>query len=371
MSNDKKYSNWVEVDLGAIDNNVKYFRRNSRAAVMAVVKANAYGHGATMVAQAALRAGAGWLGVARLGEAQVLRKAGIDAPVLLLGYTPPDQYEAAIDQNISLTVWSTEQIGRAADIAHHLGKVARLHLKVNSGMNRLGAYPEQALSLAQQIAAAPTVQFEGVFSHFARADELDPLPSNMQEERFIQVLSQLEANGLRPPWVHTANSAASLTRPNSHLDLIRVGIAMYGLHPSSECLNPPEFRPALSWKAVLSQVKTIPAGEGVSYGHIYRTQAVERIGTIPVGYADGFRRILGNQVLVAGMRLPVLGRVCMDQMMVRLDRAPQAKAGDEVVLIGEQGGECISAEEIGKNWGTINYEVVCGIAARVPRVYTS
>ncbi|MBN1538491.1 MAG: alanine racemase [Anaerolineales bacterium] len=369
MNNKSQYSNWVEVNLGTIENNVRFFRRNSQAAIMAVVKANAYGHGTTAVAQAALRAGADWLGVARFSEAETLRQAGIEAPVLLLGYTPPDRLEAAINRNVSMTVWSEEQITQAAAIARRMGAVARLHLKVDSGMNRLGVKPEQALDLAQQIVDSPSLQFEGVFSHFACADESNPHPSDIQAARFDQALSRLEAHSLRPPWVHASNSAASLTRPTSHFDLLRIGIAMYGLHPSDECLNPPEVRSALSWKSVLSQVKSIPAGEGVSYGHVYHTQVVERIGTIPVGYADGFRRIEGNQVLVAGKRVPVVGRVCMDQMMVQLDRVPEAQAGDEVVLIGKQGGECLTAEEIARHWGTINYEVVCGIAARVPRVY--
>lgn len=369
MANKTQYSNWVEVDLGAIENNLQYFKRISRATLMAVVKANAYGHGAIEVAQAALRAGIGWLGVARTSEARALRQAGIEAPVLVLGYTPPDQLESTIGLNISMTVWAAEQIEHVASLAQRMGAMARLHLKVNSGMNRLGAKPDDVLSLAQQIAGSPGILFEGVFSHFARADEANPLPSDIQAERFAFALDQLDKHGLRPPWVHLANSAAGLTRSQSHFDLIRVGISMYGLHPSDECKNPPEIRPALRWKAVLSQVKCIPPGEGVSYGHIYNTHAVEKIGTIPVGYADGFRRVEGNQVLVAGKRAPVVGRVCMDQIMVRLDQEPEAQAGDEVVLIGEQGGERISAEEVGKIWGTINYEVVCAIADRVPRVY--
>lgn len=371
MSHANSYSTWVEVDLGAIEDNLRYFRRISPAALMAVVKANAYGHGAVPVARAALRAGAGWLGVARHDEAMQLRQAGIDARLLLLGYTPPDQLENAIRQRDSLTVWSEEQIAQAAAIAQRVGSVAQLHLKVDSGMNRLGTKPEHALRLARQIASTPGAQFEGVFTHFARADEAERLPTDRQQALFKQVVDQLEAQDLRPPWVHAANSAASLTRPAAHYDLIRLGIAMYGLHPSKECPNPDEIRPALSWKSVLSQVKLVPAGEGVSYGHIYHTQDDERIGTVPVGYADGFRRCPGNQVLVAGVRVPVVGRVCMDQIMVQLDEAPGANVGDEVVLIGAQGQERLPAEEVAANWGTINYEVVSGIASRVPRLYTN
>ncbi len=370
MSYANSYSTWVEVDLGAIENNVRYFRRLSQAALMAIVKANAYGHGAVPVAQTALRAGASWLGVARPDEALQLRQAGINAPLLLLGYMPPDQLEGMLRHRVSITVWSGEQINLISGIATQLGSDAQLHLKVDSGMSRLGTQPEQALSLAQQIASTPGVQFEGVFTHFATADESNRSPADEQEVLFRQVIDQLEAHALRPPWVHASNSAASLTRPSAHYDLTRLGIAMYGLHPSGDCLNPPEIRPALTWKSVLSQVKQLPAGRGVSYGHVYRTQAEERIGTVPVGYADGVRRVLGNQVLVAGVRVQVVGRVCMDQIMVQLDQAPDAREGDEVVLLGEQGQEQLPAEALAASWGTINYEVVCGIGARVPRLYT-
>ena len=369
MSNTNHHSTWVEVDLGIIENNLSYFQKISQAALMAIVKANAYGHGAVPVAQAALEAGTAWLGVARHNEALELRRAGIDAPVLLLGYTPTEQLEDMICQGVSLTVWSEEQIVQAATAARRSGSTARLHLKVDSGMSRLGTVPEGALHLAQQIASAPETQFEGLFTHFARADESDRSTTDQQQTIFQKVVRELETHDLRPPWVHCANSAASLTRPSAHYDLIRVGIAMYGLHPSKECPNPVQILPALSWKSVLSQVKRVPPGSGISYGHIYRTQGEERIGTVPVGYADGYRRTSGNQVLVGGVQVPVVGRVCMDQLMVQLDRVPQARVGDEVVLIGAQGQARLPAEGVADRWGTINYEVVSGIGARVPRLY--
>jgi alanine racemase len=335
---------------------------------MAVVKANAYGHGMLPVARAALQAGATWCGVARLEEALALRAGGVECPVLILGYTPAQRMGEAIAAHVSLTVWDERQIEQAA-LAAKAGPEARLHLKVDTGMSRLGVPPEDAPSLAARIARTPHLIFEGVFTHFARADEADPTPTDVQQERFEGVLLQLERAGLRPRWVHAANSAASLRRPSAHYDLLRVGIAMYGLHPSHECRLPADFRPALTWKAVLSQVKRLPPGRGVSYGHIYTTASWERIGTIPVGYADGFRRTQGHQVLVGGRRVPVVGRVCMDQIMVQLDEVPQAQAGDEVVLIGQQGAARLSAEEVAQVWGTINYEVTCAIGARVPRLY--
>ena len=364
------YSNFVEVDLGAIENNIRLIAERSRTQVMAVVKANAYGHGAVPVAQAALNAGASWCGVARLDEALLLRQAGLDCPVLVLGYTPPGRFEQAIAQRVSLVVWSREQVQQVSSAARKMGQKARVHLKVDTGMSRLGVQLQEALELARALASAEGVQFEGVFTHFARADELEPAPTDRQEALFQEVLRQLHTEGLKPAYVHAYNSAASLTRPATYTNLVRTGIAIYGLDPSDECSLPPSFRPALSWKAVLSQVKMLPSGRGLSYGHEYTTRATERIGTVPVGYADGMRRITGkNQVLVGGQRVPVVGRVCMDQILVQLDGVPQAKMGDEVVLIGSQGEERISAEEIAVRWGTNNYEVVCGIQSRVPRLY--
>lgn len=337
---------------------------------MAIVKGNAYGHGMLAVAKAAVEAGASWLGVARANEALELRQAGVTAPILIMGYTPPGALGELIRQYISLTFWSAEQLAQVSEAAQKQAESARLHLKIDSGMSRLGAAPESALRFAQQAASTPGIELEGVFTHFARADEADPQPTQWQQEIFQGIIADLEAHSLRPRWVHAANSAASLTHPTASYDMIRLGISLYGLHPSKTCPNPPHIRPALSWKAVLSQVKRLPAGRGVSYGHIYRTQSEERIGTVPVGYADGFRRTAGNCALVGGRRVPVVGRVCMDQVMVQLDAVPEAREGDEVILIGKQGEESLTAEDLAAAWGTINYEVVCGIGARVPRLYS-
>ena len=338
---------------------------------MAVVKANAYGHGMVPVTRAAIKGGATWCGVARLEEALDFRQAGIECPLLLLGYTPPDRYVDAITKLVSITVWSQEQIDIAEQVSMQTGIKARVHLKVDTGMSRLGAQVEDAILLARNLNAQKFISFEGVFTHFARADESDPNPTDQQEHLFYQVIEALQAEGLCPPVIHSANSAASLTRPTAYFNLLRMGIAMYGLHPSSQCPLPPVFQPALTWKSVLSQVKILPAGRGVSYEHIYTTHKDERIGTIPVGYADGFRRTPGNIILIQGRRVPVVGRVCMDQIMVSLDTLPEAKTGEEVVLIGSQGEQTISAEEVARRWDTINYEVTCGIGARVPRIFLS
>jgi alanine racemase len=363
-----KHSTWVEVDLRAIESNVRYFVENTQARVMAVVKANAYGHGSGPAAKAAIRGGATWLGVARPEEALELRRSGMDVPILVLGLTPYRQMPEVIAAKVSMTVWDLQQVQVAAAAARNTVEHARLHLKVDTGMSRLGVEPEDAVATVQRIVQFPTVALEGVYTHFARADEHSRAPTEAQVHKLEQVLTGLDAARLRPALVHAANSAATLMHPGTQFDMVRVGISIYGLHPSVDCKLPASFWPALSWKAQLSQVKILPPGRGVSYGHTYHTHNREMIGTVPVGYADGFRRIEGNEVLVGGQRVPVVGRVCMDQVLVQLDAIPTAKGGDEVVLIGEQGKERITAEEVAARWGTINYEVTSGIAARVPRV---
>ncbi|MEJ2599695.1 MAG: alanine racemase [Anaerolineales bacterium] len=365
----ENYSTWVEIDLGAIEQNARNFCQRTGVEVMAVVKANAYGHGAVPAARSAVRGGATWLAVARIEEALELRQADLENPILILGYTPPKRLVEAVANDVSLTVWDVDHFQAISRVAQNLGKTARLHLKVDTGMSRLGIQPSQAVELVENVQGLPGIILEGIFTHFARADESDPQPTDSQLRSFREVIEILEAKRLRPAYVHAANSAAGLRRPEAYFDLVRMGIALYGLHPSSECPLPQEFRPALTWKTQLSHLKTLPAGRGVSYGHMYTTRVRERIGTLPVGYADGFRRLSGNQVLVNGLKVPVIGRVTMDQIMVQLDGVPQAKAGDEVVLIGQQGKARITAEQVADTWGTINYEVVCAIGARVPRIY--
>jgi alanine racemase len=369
MARNNYHSTWVEIALDAIQGNVHLIHQQTGKQIMAIVKANGYGHGAPAVARAALDGGATWCGVARIEEAIQLRQAGLECPLLLLSWTPPEQIPAAITRQISMAVWTEDQIAQIAAHAKRLGTPARLHLKVDTGMGRVGAQQESALGLAHRLHEDPDISFEGLFTHFASADEADNTTTDRQERLFRRILAELESLGLRPPLVHAANSAASITRPSAHFDMLRLGIAMYGLHPSEECLLPSGFRPALAWKAVLSHIKMLPPGSGVSYGHEYFTRKHERIGTIPIGYADGFRRNVENQVLVGGKVVPIVGRVCMDQVLVQLDQVPKARVMDEVVIIGAQGNERISAEDVARRWKTNNYEVVCSIGARVPRLY--
>lgn len=365
----RRYSTWVRIDLSAIERNLSYYLESTNRQVMAVVKANAYGHGAVEVSDAAVRAGASWLAVARVEEALELREAGIEAPMLILGFTPPEQVESMIAAKVSLTVWDASQIEAIGDLAARVNQAATLHLKVDTGMSRLGVQVSRAGDLARAISSHPALTLEGIFTHYARADEVDAEATRAQLEGFKALVDSLEKQGLRPPLVHSANSAAGLAYPDTWFDLIRVGIAMYGLQPSPSRQLPGAFRPALRWASALTMIKTLPPGRGISYAHAYATTREERIGTVPVGYADGYRRVEGNEVLVGGRKVPVVGRVTMDQIMLQLDAIPDAQVGDEVILLGVQEGVSITAEDIATRWETINYEVTSGIAQRVPRIY--
>lgn len=364
------YSNWLEIDRQVIIGNIECINQRTSVPMMAVVKANGYGHGITEVVRAAVEADVHYCGVARVEEAFELRRAGIDIPILVLGYTPDERFGEAFAQNISLTFFQPQQLDVLAAAARNDSRPAKIHLKVDTGMSRLGAPPELAYDMLQRLSKLENVEVEGIFTHFARADEHYAPTTEWQLRKFTDLLAEIESAGLRPPIAHAANSAAALTRPSANFDMVRVGIAMYGLAPSFEVELLEGMRPALSWHARLSHIHVYPPGSGVSYGHAYTTQGNERIGVVPVGYGDGYRREEGNIVLIHGRRVPVVGRVCMDQLMVRLDEVPEAEIGDEVVLIGEQGSEHIAAEELASRWNTFNYEVVCGLSARVPRHYT-
>jgi alanine racemase len=362
-------STWLEIDLGAIKNNLNLLTKLTGRPVMPVVKANAYGHGLIEVSKAAVEAGVGWLGVARIEEALTLRAAGVACKILVLGYTPPKQVGAAVQEGISLTVYDKAVAESYADEAAQAGGSVSLHVKVDSGMGRLGVFPRDAVDFVRWLKGQRGLDVEAIFTHFARADETKYATTDEQIERFDGVLKELEKEGIKPRLVHAANSAGTLNYPAGRYDLARCGIVMYGLQPSPDSPLPEGFIPALSWKTHLVSLKTLPPGHGVSYNFQYFTQKNERIGAIAIGYADGFRRRAGNIVLVRGKRVPVVGAVCMDQCMVQLDDVPEARLQDEVVLIGRQGDEMISADELAKDWGTINYEVLCGLADRVPRIY--
>jgi alanine racemase len=361
-------SNWLEIDLDAIGHNVEQLRQLTGVKVMAVVKANGYGHGLVPVSRRAVDAGAAYCGVARVDEALELRVAEVAGPVLVLGETPVSRFRHAVDRNISLTVFhqrhltALRQMGSAAN-------GCRVHLKVDTGMSRLGVSLDEAYGMLQSLYEIEGVQVEGLFTHFARADEPEIETTENQEAKFRELVQEVESAGLRPPLVHASNSAAALTRPSANFDMVRPGIAVYGMEPGPEVPLPSELRRALTWKARISQIRHLEPGQGVSYGHAYVARGHERIGVVPVGYGDGYRREEGNYALVHGRQVPVRGRVCMDQLMVDLAQVPEAKVADEVVILGEQAGAKITATDLAHVWDTLNYEVTCGLGARVPRLY--
>lgn len=366
---------WVEIDLSAIASNTRLVQAlvGPQARILASLKADAYGHGALKVARTVLLNGASMLGVATVSEAAPLRAAGISAPILVFGYVPAWQMREAVRLDLTITLYSSEAAQALSRAALALGKTVNAHVKVDSGMGRLGIRAEQIeaiLSLVREIHALPGLTLEGLFTHFASADARDRAHAQLQLSRFQNVLRALETQELRPALVHAANSAALLSLPEARFDMVRPGIALYGLDPSAELRLPAGFRPALSFKTQVAQVKTIPPGECISYGCTHVTERATRVAVLPVGYADGFRRAPHNwgSVLLHGQEAPLLGRVCMDQCMVDVTHIPSVRVGDEVALIGRQGAACLSAEIVAERLGTSNYEVVSAILARVPRL---
>ncbi len=366
---------WVEIDLNAIANNTRRIKSMVGVGVQVLIslKADAYGHGALKVARTTLRNGASMLGVATLSEATPLREGGITAPILVFGYVPLWQMREAVRQDVTVTLYNSEAAQALSRAARALTKTVKVHVKVDTGMGRLGIREEQLddiVALVREIQALPGLVMEGLYTHFALADTLDKTHSRLQLERFKHVLLVLDEQGLRPPLVHASNSAATLSLPEAHFDMVRPGIAIYGLDPSTEVPVPAVFRPALSFKTLVAQVKMVPAGECISYGCTFTTGRPTQVAVLPVGYADGFRRSPYNwgSVLIHGLEAPLLGRVCMDQCMVDVTDMPQVRIGDEAVLIGRQGDAILTAEQVAQRLGTINYEVVAELLARVPRV---
>lgn len=368
---------WAEIDLEAIEHNIDVLRRAVEPSVVwAVVKADAYGHGAVRTAERALLAGAEGLCVALVGEALELRQAGIEAPILLLSEQPPEHLAAVVEHGLTPTVYTTSAIDRLAEAARLAGTRIGVHLKVDTGMQRVGATPPEAVVLARRIAAlSPTLWLAGVYTHLACADQPTSSASNEQLARFGSVLAEFDRNGLLPGLVHVANSAGALALPETRRSLVRTGIAIYGVSPGPGVDHlVGDLRPVMSLKARVSYVKRVAAGSAISYGWRHRFEADTTVATLPIGYADGVPRRLGTlpdrpgaDVLIGGRRCPIVGVVTMDQLMV--DVGDDAVAvGDEAVLIGEQGGERIRVEEWAQRLGTIGYEIVCGISKRIPRV---
>ena len=362
----------VSINLNAIAANVRSIKSLVREDVglMAVVKANAYGHGAPEVARTALDNGADLLAVANIEEALDLRRAGIDAPILTLSYVPAAAVSRAVESDITVTVFDWEQARHyqlAAGAGH--GRLSA-HIKVDTGMGRLGILPADAVELCRRADELPAIRLVGIYTHFSSADA-DSRYTAEQLSRFRDLLTGLDVLGIRFHYVHTANSAALLTQPGSHFNLVRPGLLLYGLNPLQGGEGPDWLKPAMTWKTVIAQIKTLPAGSAVGYGNTYRTRGDERIAVLPVGYADGLRRAprTWREVLVRGQRAPVVGRVSMEKTTVNVSHIPGARAEDEVVLLGKQGEDEISAEEIADWIGSINYEVVTSIAPGLARKF--
>ncbi len=378
MPNHPPRTTWLEISRSALINNVRQLRSRLSPAtrLMAVVKANAYGHGAAETSRVIQGAGADCFAVATLSEAIELRAAGIERPILVLGYTPAWQAADALAHGITLTVLDLETATALGHAAAAHGAPLTVHVKVNTGMNRLGVRPDATPAFIAALRDLPGLAVEGIFTHFATSDETDKQHAEAQFACFQQVLAALEKNELRPAVAHAANSAALLTMPHTHLDMTRSGIALYGLDPDmDQCTLPPGFQPALSWKAMVTQVADLAPGEAVSYGREFIAERPMRVAVLPVGYADGFPRRPFNwgSVLLHGRPTPILGRVCMDQTVVDVTAIETAddpvRVGDAAVIIGRQGETAISAEDASQRVGTNNYDIVSRILARVPRLY--
>lgn len=356
---------WVEVDLEAVRSNARILKPPG-AQLMAVVKANGYGHGDVEVALAAIGAGATWCGVALVEEGLRLRTAGIEVPILVLSELPPGSEAVALAHRLTPTLYTDAGLQRLA--AASPGGAA-VHIKVDTGMHRVGVWPpEEAPAFATRVQAAG-FEVEGLFTHFVRAED-DDATTERQLAWFLETADAVRGAGPAPRLLHAANTGATIRHPETHLDLVRPGIGLYGVEPAPGVGGNLGLRPALRWRSEVAAVKRLPAGEAVSYGHHYRLERSAWLATVPVGYADGYPRQLTNrgEVLIRGRRCPVAGTVTMDQLVVDCGDL-EVVSGEEVVLIGEQGGDAIRADELGRRFGTIGYEIVSRIGERVPRRY--
>ncbi len=363
---------YAEIDLNKLRHNIAAVKKILAPGTkfMAIVKADAYGHGATEIARAAEKAGADFLGVASLGEAIELRASSVTAPILILSETSHKYVDRLVTADLTQTVYTPEFAQMISDIAAGMGRKAKVHVKVDTGMGRVGVLPEKAIAFIKKIKTLPGLELEGIFTHFSKADDQRSDFTALQFERFMDVLDAAKKEGIDIPIKHAANSAAAVFFPQTQLDMVRIGICMYGLYPSGKRIASLDLQPVLSFKTKVLYVKEVPKGTSLSYGATYTTSKNTRVATLPVGYADGLSRGLSNNgsVIIRGKRYPIVGRVTMDMTLVDAD-GDRIEAGDDAVIIGKQEREEITADEIAMRDDTINYEVICGIGKRVPRVY--
>jgi alanine racemase len=359
---------WAEIDLDALAHNVRLLKsRANGAALLAVVKANAYGHGAVAVARAALASGADRLGVICVDEGEQLRRAGITAPILIMGHTPEEEAQRLADLSLTPSVVSREMALSLARVASERAIEVPVHLKVDTGLNRYGLPPSEAADLGRRLRELAGIRTEGLFTHFASADEADKSYVLEQHKLFLSVAEELDWVPIR----HVSNTATLLDMPDMSLEMVRPGLGIYGCYPSGQVKRSLPLRPVLSLKGRVARLTSLAPGEPVSYGRTWRAPRPSLIGLVMCGYADGLPRALSNRgsVLVRGRRAPIVGRVCMDMCMVDLSDIPDVAVDDEVVIIGCQGDEEVSADEVAELCGTISYEILCAISARVPRLY--
>lgn len=370
---------WAEISLDALDHNYAALRAHvpENVRFLGVMKADAYGHGAVPVARELARIGADYFAVSNLEEAIQLRRGGVTQPILILGYTPPEYARVLCEEQLRQEVNCIEY-GRALSAAlAGTGLTLRVHLKLDTGMSRLGFFaydrPETLPELLET-AKLPGVYVEGAFAHFSVADsraQTDVDYTHLQFSRFSAMLAQMAQHGLKPEICHHANSAASILYPEYAMDMIRPGIATYGLSPSEELEGLVDLQPVMALRTTIAQIRTIPAGTPISYGRTYRTPAPRRVAVLTIGYADGLPRRLSDRLefLLHGRRIPVLGRVCMDMCMADVTDVPEARVGDTVTVFGRDGDDCIPVTALSDPLGTISYEIICGVNKRVPRLY--
>lgn len=366
---------WVEISRANLQYNCETVRKivGENVRICGVVKANGYGHGAVEAAQACLAAGADYLAVAMLGEAMELKEAGFTCPVLILGWTPAEGYEMAIENEIRMAMFDAHEAAALNAKAAAMGKKAYVHLKLDTGMSRIGVQAnEEGLQIAEQILAMENIIVEGMFSHFSKADEADKTFAKGQLKKFQDFYKQIqERTGVSIPIRHMAASSGIIDLPEAHMNMVRPGIMLYGFQPSDEMHNQADLKHALTWKARVGRVQTLPAGRVIGYNGTFELKQDTLVATVPVGYADGYNRLLSNYgyVICRGKKLPIIGKVCMDQFMVDASQLPDMKVGDEVILLGTDQGVSITVTEMAKMLKTIEHEVCCGIAPRVPKVY--
>ncbi len=366
---------WVEIDLDALSYNIKQLLKllSPSTQLMAVVKADAYGHGAVIVAQRVLEAGANWLGVATVPEGIQLREGGIKAPILVLGaINTAEQIQAIANWKLQPTICSPKQAfifsNTLEAIKHH--SPIPVHIKLDTGMSRLGTNWQEAGEFVQLVQGLPYLSIASIYSHLATADSPDPTEMQEQQRRFEEAIAQIKARGIKIPCLHLANSAATLANAGLHYDIVRVGLAVYGIHPATHLQNKINLQPVLQLKARVTQVKTITAGTGVSYGHQFIAAKEMRLAVVGIGYADGVPRQLSNQieVLIRGQRVPQIGTITMDQLMLDVSSIPNIQEGEIVTLLGEEGKEKISADDWANQLNTISWEILCSFKHRLPRV---